>query len=44
MLASFKRMSYNTSPGNDGFTVEFFKQKMDRFVSYSSLVLSVCIA
>ena len=25
MLSSLKRMSNNTSPGNDGFTVEFFK-------------------
>lgn len=24
MLNSFKRMSNNTSPGNDGFTVEFY--------------------
>jgi hypothetical protein len=25
MLTSLKKMSNNTSPGNDGFTVEFFK-------------------
>ena len=25
MLSSLKRMSNNTSPGNDGFTVEFYK-------------------